>query len=72
MESHSSDNTEKISKMLYELAELNALHFSQIDSAMVYLDQLIGLNKRSKLLSKALYTKPTLLENISKGEKANF
>jgi len=72
LESHSSDNTEKISKMLYELAELNALHFSQIDSAMVYLDQLIGLNKRSKLLSKALYTKATLLENISKGEKANF
>ena len=61
---------EKISQILYELAELDALHFSQVDSAMVYLDELLNLNFKSKFLPKALYTKAILLERLLKKEES--
>ena len=58
-------NQENISKMLYGLAELEALHFSNNDSAIVFLDELINLETKSKLFSKALYMKSVILENLN-------
>ena len=49
------------SKMLYELAELEFLHFYNSDSALVYIDQLLGLNN-NPLLAKSLFMKSKILD----------
>ena len=71
---HKSDfkNQANISKMLYGLAELEALHFSNNDSAMVFLDELLKLETKSKLFSKALYMKSVILENLNNYDESKI
>ena len=51
-----------VSKMLYELAELEFLHFYNSDSALVYIDQLLGLNNNKSFLAKSLFMKSKILD----------
>ena len=54
---------DKIVKMLYGIAELEALHFSNYDSALIYLDKLLDMDTGSRLLPKALYMKSVIFDN---------
>ena len=49
--------------MLYGIAELEALHFSNYDSALIYLDKLLDMDTGSRLLPKALYMKSVIFDN---------
>ena len=51
-----------VSKMLYELAELEFLHFYNSDSALVYIDQLLGLNNNKSYIAKSLFMKSKILD----------
>ena len=48
-----SFNNKATAKMLYGIAELEALHFSSMDSALIYIDKLINLkNNKHKFDSQ--------------------
>ena len=49
------------SKMLYELAELEFLHFYNNDSALVFIDQLLEFGSNKYFLPKSLYMKSVIL-----------
>ena len=57
-------------KMLYGMAELEALHFNNMDSALVYLDMLIDFKENRYLLAKALYMKSFILDEFQKTEES--
>ena len=50
------------SKMLYELAELEFLHFYNNDSALVFIDQLLEFGSNKYFLPKSLYMKSVILD----------
>lgn len=50
------------SKMLYELAELEFLHFYNNDSALVFIDQLLEFGSNKYFLPKSLYMKSAILD----------
>lgn len=50
------------SKMLYELAELEFLHFYNNDSALVFIDQLLEFGSNKYFLPKSLYMKSVVLD----------
>ena len=49
-------------KMLYELAELEFLHFYNNDSALVFIDQLLEFGSNKYFLPKSLYMKSVILD----------
>ncbi|MBT3479204.1 MAG: tetratricopeptide repeat protein [Candidatus Marinimicrobia bacterium] len=53
---------DEIAKILYNITELEAFHFSRSDTALIYLDLLIQYAEQSQLLPKALYAKSMILE----------
>ena len=50
------------SKMLYELAELEFLHFYNNDSALVFIDQLLEFGSNKYFLPKSIYMKSVILD----------
>ena len=58
--------------MLYGIAELEALHFSSMDSALIYIDKLINLKNNKHLLAKALYMKSVILDEFKQAEEARM
>tara|TARA_B100000941_G_scaffold249473_1_gene195387 strand:- start:6435 stop:8153 length:1719 start_codon:yes stop_codon:yes gene_type:complete len=59
-------------KMLYGIAELEALHFSSMDSALIYIDKLIALKNNNHLLAKALYMKSVILDEFQQSEESKM
>ena len=73
--SKSVKNSKKINttpKMLYGIAELEALHFNNSDSAMIYLDKLINLENNKEMMAKALYMKSFILDKSQKYKESKI
>jgi len=63
-------DTSKIVIELYNLGELEAFHFNQIDSSILYFDQIINNFPNSDLDSKTYYTLSHLYEQLGDTSKS--
>jgi len=65
-------DTSKVVGELYHLGELEAFHFNQIDSSIIYFDRIINDFPNSDLNSKSMYTLSHLYEQIEDTSKSLF